>query len=195
MPAPKPDCNVNELAFELKKFIDMKKIDLVNPTCPDIQCFPPPDDNDYPETKKFSDQMAQFFSFVDEALVDADEAEALAKIGENGEWSKPFDDVMSQVAENINSDEAFWTGVRDAVMPLYKPTKVAKTEDGEMIFMPDPTPSVWDLRWKKVKVWYDPDALDVTVIKKMVNKGTGEVVHSDVFEEKTYPGGLVIDIL
>jgi len=195
MPAPKPDCDVKELAFELKKFLDLKKIDLVNPTCPDIQCFPPPDDDEYPETKKFSSQMKNFFSFVDEALVDADEAEALAKIGEDGEWSKPFDDVMAQASKLVYEDEEFWSGLREAVIPLYKPTKVVKTEQGEMIFMPDPTPSPWDLRWKKVKVWYDPNDLDVTVVKKMVNKETGEVVTSDIFEEKTYPGGLVIDIL
>jgi len=64
-----------------------------------------------------------------------------------------------------------------------------------MIFLPDPTPSPWDLRWKKVKVWYDPDDLPITVVRKMVNKNTGEVVTSDIFEEKIQPGGLVIDIL
>jgi hypothetical protein len=195
MPAPTPDCNVNELAFELKKFLDLKKIDLVNPTCPDIQCFPPPDDDEYPETKKFSEQMANFFSFVDEALVDADEAEAIAKIGEDGEWSKPFDDIMAQASKLIYEDPEFWPRIRETVIVLYKPTKVIKNSDGEMIFLPDPTPSPWDLRWKKVKVWYDPDDLPITVVRKMVNKNTGEVVTSDIFEEKIQPGGLVIDIL
>ena len=195
MEAPTPDVNVEELSFELKKFIDKKKIDLVNPTCPDIQCFPPPDDDDYPETRKFSGQMKAFFDFVDEALVGASDEEAMDKIGKDGVWSKPFDDVMAKAAELVNSDVAFWTGIRDAVIPLYKPVKVAKTEKEGMVFMPDTAPSQWDVRWQKIKLWYDPNDLDVTVVKKMVNKDTGEVVSSDVFEEKTYPGGLVIDIL
>lgn len=192
---PLPDCNVKELAFEFKKFIDSKKIDLINPGSPDVQCYPPPDDEeDYPETKRFTFQMKAFFDFVDEALANSSSDEALAKIGEEGEWSKPFDNVLAQVAELVNQDQEFWKRIRGEVIPLYKPGKVSNTKEQGLLILPSDEKSEWDDRWQKIKVWFDPEPLPVTVVKKMVNSDTKEVVTSELYEDKEYPCGLVIDI-
>ena len=71
MPAPAelfPVVDEPKVAEEVKRFIDGTKMDLVDYGTPKIECYPPPDSDDYPETRKFSSQWAAAFDYAEKVI-------------------------------------------------------------------------------------------------------------------------------
>ena len=181
-----PAIDEANLAEEVKRFINEKKMDLVDWGLMKIECYPPPDSDDYPETRKLSTQWAAAFNHA-EKVIDTE--------GFPEDLMQEFEKACARIMALINSDTEYWEKIREVVIPLYD-----RSKDYEK----------WKKRWKSVhKFWYYPESLTVTTKRGTVRKkkaGLGQdgkpiwevverIMEDDPFRTTTYPAGLVVNIL
>ncbi len=185
----KPEIDIEKAASEIKKFLESKKFDLVDYSYVNIEAYPPPNDHNYPELKKFSEQWAAFFEEADAVLNDVNEEpgqatfqEVLAKYSPTlGEDLALFDNMTSALADAVNSDKAFWNNLREIVLPLYEKS---------------PYYEEWkNNRWKAISLSYDPTPLEVKTTQMWTNQETGERIRGEVVRTSEYPAGFVMKVL
>lgn len=126
---PNPEINFEAAAQEVKEYLDKKKLDLVDWNYWQIECYPDPGDDDYPELKKFAAMWSEVFDYADEVTY-----------GDNGEGFPheivaKYEDATRRVQDLVNEDSRFWEEIREEVMPLYRPPSGPSNQ------------SVWDLSW------------------------------------------------
>jgi len=168
-----PNFDMKKMAAEIKKYIESKKFDLVDYSYVEIECYPPQDEKDFPETTKFSAQWQKFHDDCDAALNDVSEEpgeisykEVLAKYSpELLRGLEEYDKATNAVAEIVNSDHEFWNKIRDIVLPLYEKSPYYKE---------------WkDKRWRTISLSYDPIPLEVKTTQMWTNPRTGERIRGD----------------
>ena len=173
-----PAIDEAKVAEELKKFIDEKKMDLVDWGVVKIECYPPPDSDDYPETRKFSAQWLAAFDYG-EKVIDTE--------GFPEDIIQEFEKTNARIQAAVNADTEYWAKLRETVIPLYD-----RSKDYDK----------WQQRWKAIhKFWFYPEPLTITTKRGTVRKkkATGEVIErimeDEPFRTTTYPAGLVVNIL
>lgn len=178
--------DTQKMAEEIKKFIQAKKFDCVDYGYTQIEIYPP-NSEDYPETRKFSAQWAEFFDNAEKALALCTEepgeitfGEVLAKYSPNMDGDlEAFDEQTAAVASAVNSDAKFWEDLRGVVLPLYEKS---------------PYYDEWKTRWKSVSISYDPTSLDVVTTQMWTNKKTGERTRGEKIRATEYPAGFIVKI-
>ena len=183
------DIDVKKAADELKKFIDMKKYDLVDYSLEEIQCYPPPNSEDFPEIGKFSKLWLAFFDDSDKAMAEmpdddvgkGDFGQALdASSPELAARLKDYDETTEAIKAAVNEDAEFWRKLREEIVPLYD-----KSPDYEG----------WQERWKKIELGYDPCGLQATTTQMWTNPDTGERTRGEVVHSSEYPAGFIVTII
>lgn len=188
--AIKPNINAEKCAEEIKSFIEKKKFDCVDYSYINIEIYPP-DSEDYPEIRKFSNQWKKFLDEADSAVdtqqIDEEPgqisyADLLKKYSpEVAPALAEFDKTTNAVADLVNNDKAFWDHLRDVILPLYEKSPYYQTWQDE--------------RWKAIALSYDPTALDVKTTEMWTNSKTGERIRGDVKSTTIYPAGFIVKIL
>jgi hypothetical protein len=173
MKEPKPKVDVKKAAEECKKYLDFKKLDLVDFGLANIECYVPPKDDDYPELKEFAKQWKSFFNYA-ETLVIGDRGE-----GFPNDLAKEFEDKNMEIEKLVNSDSKYWDNIRSTIIPLYERSPVF---------------SDWQKRWNSIMFFYDPIEMNAKVEKAHKDPETGEVVKTEVVSETLYPESFVIRI-
>lgn len=184
----RPDINPEIVANEIKTYISDKKFDLVDYSYANIETYPPPDCDNYPEIRKFCSQWAKFFDEAEAATVDATEepgevtfSEVLDKYSPDlADGLKAFDKATQSIEWLVNRDEKFWTELRGIVLPLYEKS---------------PYYEQWkDARWKTISLSYDPTPLEVKTTQMWTNQRTGERIRGEEIRSTEYPAGLVVKV-
>jgi len=187
----KPTVNTEKAAAEVKRFLEAKKFDLIDYSYVNIEAYPPSDDNNYPELKKFCTQWNAFFEEADKVLNNPDVAEepgqatfkeVLGKYSPTlAEDLAEFDNATSAVADLVNKDKEYWDKLREIVLPLYEKS---------------PYYNEWkDNRWKAISLTYDPTPLEVRTTQMWTNQETGERIRGEVVRTTEYPAGFIMKIL
>lgn len=184
----KPTVDIEKVATEIKKFMDVKKFDSVDYSYTNIEVYPPPESDDYPEIKLFSKIWSDFFKEADKVLMDSAEEPGNVTFKEVLDKYSPelatalndLDEITAKVAEAVNSDRKFWDNLREIVLPLYE--RNAYYED-------------WKKRWNSIALAYDPTPLEAKTTQMWTNKETGERIRGDVVSSTVYPAGFVVKIL
>lgn len=197
-----PQVNAEKAALEVKDFLDKKKMDLVDYTYWNIEAYPNPESDEYPELKNFAKLWKDLFDELDK-LVDDDGN------GFPNEIVKKYEAELAKVVDLVNSDKEYWERIRKEVLPLYEPPKLpeemekkrseeaqketpqqkAKRETKEKV------QKAWLNRWQKIEMFYDPVDFEVVTTQMMTNKKTGERTRGDVVRKTTYPQGFVVKII
>jgi hypothetical protein len=186
---PVADIDVKKAADEIKKYMEMKKYDLVDYSNDEVQLYPPPTSDDFPEIKKFSALWLAFFDDSDKAMLGMPDeevgkggfAEALGAASPELEVRlKEYDGITKAIEEAVNSDAEFWSKLREEIIPLYE-----KSLDYEG----------WQQRWKKIELGYDPCGLQATTTQMWTNPETGERTRGEVLHTTDYPAGFIVKIL
>lgn len=187
----RPDVDSRNAADEIKRFLDSKKFDLVDYSYVNIEAYPPPNDDDYPELKRFSAQWAAFFDEADKVLNNPDIIEEPGQssfIEVLGKYSPTmaqdlaeFDDATSHVAELVNTDQEYWSNLRQIILPLYEKSPYYNEWKGN--------------RWKAISLSYDPTPLEVRTTQMWTNKETGERIRGELLRTTEYPAGFILKVL
>lgn len=182
----RPSINTGKMADEIKEFVDKKKFDMIDYSLVNIEAYPPNSD-EYPETKKFSDQWAAFFEEAEKALADTEDEPGKITFSAVLEKHSPelakslaeFDNATAAVAAAVNSDSVFWEKLRGTVLPLYEKSTYYEQ---------------WKERWRSISIAYDPTPLQVVTTQMYTNKKTGERIRGDVLRTTEYPAGFTVKI-
>ena len=185
---PVPKVDVEKFAKEVKKFLNVEKMNLVDPGRTAIEAWPKPTDRKYPEMKSFALQWKELFDYADRVTGAKGE-------GFPHEAAAEFEAKLEAAQDLVNQDAEFWQKLRAEVLPLYGTTKFVKGADGGVEAKNVEADKGWAQRWKKVKVFYDPIDMDVTTKKFMKNKITGEKTFVEVISDRTIPQGFVVKVL
>lgn len=185
---PKPDFDTKAMAEEIKKFVEAKKFDLVDYSYTEIECYPPEDEKNYPETTKFASQWKQFLDDTDDALNEVEEEpgevsfkEVLAKYNPSLLVGlEEFDKATNAVSEIVNADAEFWNKLREIVLPLYEKSPYYKE---------------WrENRWRAISIAYDPTPLEVKTTQMWTNSRTGERIRGEELRTTSYPAGFIVKV-
>ena len=181
------DIDVKATANEVKAYLDDQKMNLVDYSLVEIECYPSPKDSKYPAIKKLSKAWETFFSASDKALHQAP----------NKLMGKPFDEILgmynkdlqtefkeleettNKVAAAVNEDRTWWDKLRAEIVPLYDRS---------------PHYEAWQKRWQKIRIIYDPVDMTVTTTRMQTNSKTGERIRGEVVRETDLPAGLVVKV-
>lgn len=179
-----PSVDEDKLAEEIKSYLDKNKNDGVDYKQRVFELWPSPDDDSLPEIKRFSSQFSKVFEYADKIT------------GDNGEnfpedLVSQYDDCLVRVESIINSDDAFWSRIREAVLPLYDRLRDNPgATDHEKALHEEWTQK----RWRGVRIFYDPIGMEVKTTKKMRGKDSQKVYCEEVISRRIIPAGLVIDL-
>ena len=110
---PNPKINIEAAANEVKLYLDKKKMDLVDWNYWNIECYPPPDDDDYPELKNFAIMWNDFFDHADHVTQDDGQ-------GFPNDIANKYEAETARIADSVNDDADFWELIREEIRPLYK---------------------------------------------------------------------------
>lgn len=173
--APKPEADTDKLACEIKAYLEKNWINLVDYGYWNIQTYPDPQDDTYPELKKFAGQWDEFFKHADEVFPKDGFPTALAD---------EFEAVTRSALGKVNDDTAFWEQMRKNVLPMYDRSKEKEK---------------WQERWKSINFFYYPEPLHVKTTGGYAIKNikTGQIrkrVLDEVITDKVMPPGFVIEI-
>lgn len=173
MKKPSPRVDVKKAAEECIKFLNFKKLDMVDYGLANIECYVPPNDDTYPELKSFAKQWKKFFDYAEHVTT-----------GNNGEGfpedvAKTFESKNAEIEKLINSNDSFWSTIREKIIPLYEKS---------------PHYADWQKRWKSVMLFYDPIEMEATSTKVYTDPKTGEKVKSEQISSTLYPEGFVLRI-
>lgn len=172
-PPPVPDVDVAAAAAECKAYLEKKKFDLVDYSFVNIECYPPPDSDEYPLLKSFAAKWTEVFDYADRVVEDD------AGTGFPHLLVADFETKTKEIEAAVNSDTEFWTALRSVVLPLYEKSKFYEE---------------WKRRWNKIDLFYDPIGLEATTTEIFTNKETGERIRGDVKRTTRYDAGFVIRI-
>jgi hypothetical protein len=178
--------DAKKMAEEVKKYINLKKMDCVDYGFTQIEVYIPRSKK-YPEAKKFSDQWLKFFEETDKALNSVEEEPGTVTFQQVLSKYKPdlakdldeFDKKTKEVENLVNNDKKFWKVLREAVIPLYEKS---------------PHFEAWKTRWQSISLSFDPTPLQVVTTQMWTNKETGERTSGDVLRKTDLPEGFVIKI-
>ena len=195
----KPSVDIQKMADEIKHFLDSKKFDLVDYSYPTMECYPPPNSEQYPETTKFAALWAAFFEEADKAFAhldlpeedhETDSEEIPGKVTLEDMLKKysptlaedigQFDELTDKVAEAVNQDVAFWTQLREIILPLYEKSQYYEQ---------------WTQRWKAIDLSYDPTPLEVKTTRMWTDPKTNERIRGEILRSTVYPAGFVVKVL
>lgn len=184
MERPSPTVDVQAAAEEVKKFLDSKKMDLIDWGYVNIECYPDPNDDAYPVLKDFAKQWEGFFSYAETLTIDNDGT------GFPEDLVNEFEAKLAEVKDAVNGDEAYWAEIRKQVLPMYRPPEGVEIKPKMQQMM-----DAWAQRWRSVDLFYDVMGLEVTTTQMWTNKITGERRRGDVISERTMPPGFVIKVI
>jgi hypothetical protein len=209
-----PRIDTARAAAEVKALIDAKKMGLIDYTFVNIEVYPDPNDDGMPELKRFAAMWREFFDYADE--VTQDDGKDFPD-----EVARRYEEELAKVAQAVNSDEAWWTALREKVLPLYRKPEIEadkatreaaelkrqKMEELDAIKhggvsrmrqereMLNKLLDAWQTkRWRSISMFYDPVGMDVTTTQMWTNPKTGERFRGDVLRNTGYPQGFVVKI-
>ena len=186
MAKKKLNIDTEAAAQEIKNCINEKKFDMVDYSLVELECYPPPDDKNYPEISKLSEAWGKFFDAADLALAELpDEEVGTTSFEEVLKKHEPklaadlaqYDEITAKIAAAVNADEEFWAELRKVVIPLYERS---------------PHYADWQKRWQKIDLVYDPVGLDVVTTQMWTNKETGERIRGEKLRTTSYPAGFIV---
>lgn len=177
-----PQIDVAKAADEVKAYVDSRKMDLVDWGYTKIECYPDPNDETYPELKKFASLWNSLFDYAD-------------TITESDGTGFPKDIILNyeaktlQIQDAVNGDTVFWQAVRDQILPLYSVPAGTVANEGLV-----QTLEQWKERWKSIQIVYDPIGLEVEVTKILTDPKTGKKYREPI-RKRPLPPGFIIRIL
>lgn len=174
-----PEVDVKAVAEDLKRFISDNKMDWIDSKNTRIEAYPNENDERYPVMGDFSKKWGELFDYADTVTQD-DGA------GFPHDLVEAYEDILSKVVKEVNSDTEFWDEIRNEVLPLYEPMPGAEMT---------PSHVAWKKRWKSVsKFFYDPIPIDVSSSKIMRRQSDGAEVSRELIRSRTIPAGFVVNI-
>lgn len=186
---PKPEVDVTKCAEEVKAWLRREKYNLIDTDKVLVEGWPDPDDPDTPELSKFRTQHEDMFAYISGMEIDDD--------GKNypHDMANEFKAVIASVENAVNSDSAFWSALRDEVLPLYGKISFLRKKDGGVDFKETPSKE-WEKRWQKVSLFYDPLASRVVTTLRYKDKKTGEFKEGQkTVSDREIPAGFVIKVI
>ena len=184
MERPSPTVDVQAAADEVKRFLDGKKMDLIDWGYVNIECYPDPEDDEYPVLKGFAKLWEDLFSYAETLTIDNDGT------GFPEDLVNEFEAKLAEIKDAVNSDEAYWGGIRAAVLPMYRPPEGVEIKPKMKAMM-----DAWEQRWKAVDLFYDVMGLEIQTTKMWTNKQTGERRRGEIISQRTMPPGFVIKVI
>lgn len=151
-----PKVDAQKAADEIKSFLNQKKMELVDWGYWNIECYPDPTSDDYPELKRFAAMWDDFFKYAD-TITEEDGA------GFPNEVVLRYEDETRRIESAVNSDQEFWKDIQAEILPLY--------------VHPDPPKAELELLDKFIEVW--------PTIREEAFKGV-DVDASDMIEEMQF---------
>lgn len=180
-----PRVDVEKAAAEIMGFIDREKMNHVDYAYTKIEMWPSPEDPLLSECGQFVKQWDELFEYADTVTDDDGN-------GFPNETVLKFEEELKKVETRVNEDTPFWSKLRSVIMPLYDRAKDRKFNTGGRW---DSSEVDWEERWRSIKLWYDPIAMQVQSTKLMRNVVTSEIVSRQTVSSRIIPTGFVIDIL
>ena len=112
---PDPKIDIKAAAEEVKEYLDKRKMDLVDWNYWKIECYPDPQDDDYPELKRLAAMWEEVFDYADKVTY-GDKGE-----GFPNEVIQKYEAVTRSIQDLVNGDDRYWEKIQKEIMPLYRP--------------------------------------------------------------------------
>lgn len=194
------EIDVKAAIEEAKAIIDSKKMELVDWSRWELEIYPNPGDEKYPELKMLAQAFKNTFNYGDTVTQEDGTGFPEDKI-------KNLEKIVADIQYGVNVDSTFWDKIREAVLPLYQqpefsPEDKKKRLDAELSnprLMRNREQTEANLarfrneRWKEIKMFYDPVGMQVEA-NLVRGKGTEEETKENL-TQTFYPEGFVIKIL